>query len=146
MHGRVRKERSDEERAKEREVITRKASMYSELVGMLTKLRKAGDKSAKALGLTSKLLSMNPDYYTLWNYRREILLDMHSAELGLTEGTPKKGEKIPKSIGSSVCEVELNLCKEGILRNPKCYGAWWHRAWIFQRFCVDVDSEIELCR
>jgi geranylgeranyl transferase type-2 subunit alpha len=144
MHGRVRKERSDEEKAKEREVITRKASMYSELVDMITKLRKAGDKSPKALGLTAKLLGMNPDYYTLWNYRREILISMHSG-LGLNKDIPNKDAKISKDVGDSVCNEELNLCKAGILRNPKCYGAWWHRAWIFQRFCVDVDSEIELC-
>lgn len=35
----------------------------------------------EALQLTQQLLSSNPDFATLWNYRREILMHMETVKL-----------------------------------------------------------------
>jgi geranylgeranyl transferase type-2 subunit alpha len=33
------------------------------------------DYSVEAFGLTNELLDLNPEFYTIWNYRRLILLE-----------------------------------------------------------------------
>lgn len=36
--------------------------------------KKAGDLGKAAFDLTTRMLQLNPEFYTVWNYRREILL------------------------------------------------------------------------
>ena len=38
--------------------------------------RKNGDMDKESLSLSEQVLSANPDYLTLWNFRREIFLHM----------------------------------------------------------------------
>lgn len=35
--------------------------------------KRAGDYSQDALGKTTAMLDLNPEFYTVWNYRRNIL-------------------------------------------------------------------------
>ena len=35
--------------------------------------RKKGEFDDEAMGITERLLGANPDFYTLWNYRKKIL-------------------------------------------------------------------------
>lgn len=42
--------------------------------------RKEGIFDDEALQITQQLLSSNPDFATLWNYRREILLHLESVK------------------------------------------------------------------
>jgi len=37
--------------------------------------KKTGDWSKNAFDLTTKLLLVNPELYTIWNYRRNIMLN-----------------------------------------------------------------------
>jgi geranylgeranyl transferase type-2 subunit alpha len=37
--------------------------------------KKAKEYTREALDLTTKLLDLNPEFYTIWNYRRYILLN-----------------------------------------------------------------------
>jgi len=43
------------------------------LSAALSSRRQSRDLSPETLKLTATLLSINPDYATLWNYRREIV-------------------------------------------------------------------------
>lgn len=43
--------------------------------------RKEGIWDDEALQLTQQLLSSNPDFATLWNYRREILMHLETVKL-----------------------------------------------------------------
>ncbi len=148
MHGRVRGSISQEVK----DGLRRKASMFSDLSALIDKGRKAGDKSEKALELTYKMLVMNPDCYTWWNYRREILLHLHGSKedkedtnsLGLTMEA-SEDLKIPASRGSELRDKELQLTVDAIMKNPKSYPAWSHRQWILLRFECDYDYEIKLC-
>ena len=76
MHGRVRGSINQEAR----DGLRRKAAMFSQLCSVIDKSRTSGDKSEKSLQLTSKMLKMNPDCYSWWNYRREILIDLYEGE------------------------------------------------------------------
>ena len=148
MHGRKRGQIDDVTRAK----MVKKAGMFQELSTIIAKSRDKGDRSEKALELTSKMLSMNPDCYSWWNYRREILLDLYGGaeELGLTMEAPSGEEAKVKtsrdeSKAAAVRDTELQLTVEGIMKNPKSYPAWSHRQWIIQRFECDYGHEMKLC-
>lgn len=43
----------------------------------------------EALQLTQQLLSSNPDFATLWNYRREILMHMETVKLVISIFPPR---------------------------------------------------------
>ena len=148
MHGRKRGQIDNDTRAK----MAKKAKMFQELSLIIAKSRIKGDRSQKALDLTSKMLSMNPDCYSWWNYRREILLDMYGGadQLGLMMEAPSSEEakvRTPgkESTAAAVRDTELQLTVDGIMKNPKSYPAWSHRQWIIQRFECDYEHEVKLC-
>ncbi|TPX32726.1 hypothetical protein SmJEL517_g04199 [Synchytrium microbalum] len=68
-----------------------------------------------SLELTTHAIIMNSDYYTAWNYRREILVSWFTS---LTDD-----EKQTK------CTAELLLTQELVRHQPKSYWLWNHRRW-----------------
>jgi hypothetical protein len=52
------------------------SSTLIELEFLLCLQRKANILSAESFGLTQKILEINPEFYTLWNFRRDIILHM----------------------------------------------------------------------
>lgn len=62
--------------------------------------------------LTATLLVINPDFYTLFNFRKLIVLDMINK-------APEKKEKL--------LEDELKLMQKALEKQPKSYYAWQHR-------------------
>jgi len=73
------------------------------------------ESSTETLSFLSKLLPINPDYYSLWNHRREVIQDT----------------LLP--LNTKTCELELKLTEQCLRKNPKCYGAWFHRKWTLQQ-------------
>jgi geranylgeranyl transferase type-2 subunit alpha len=136
MHGRAKLERPPS--AQELEADQQKSAAYSKLVGILQTLKSNGDRSEQTLELSGQMLRKNPDYYSLWNFRREILIS-NNANIGLAI---KMDTKINSEGGMTIAEKELRLSQEAIIKNPKSYGAWYHRVWIIDRFEVDISSEI----
>jgi hypothetical protein len=128
--------------------MRRKAAMFSDLSAIIDKSHRNGEKSVDSLQLTSKMLVMNPDCYSWWNYRREILLHLYGneADLGLAlEAPASEQDKIPFNKGADVRDQELKLTVDAIMKNPKCYAAWSHRQWVVLRFECDYQHEIKLC-
>lgn len=159
MHGRMRKEKPPSR--EEVEADRKKAEMYQQLLSITLSCREKKEKNEEnsngnsrkgeleeVLQLTSKVLRNNPDVYSVWNQRREILIFMHS-NLGLSEEKPREEKRkivqSTESIKKLVAE-ELSLSTDAIKRNSKSYGAWYHRVWIVDRFAVDIDSELALCQ
>jgi geranylgeranyl transferase type-2 subunit alpha len=141
MHNRKKSEaiRSDAENEK----TEKKKIAYSNLSDSLMDRRASGELSTEVLAVTGQLLCVNPDFYTVWNYRKEILLSLH-AELGLTEEMP--AEKLRLDTAYAIRDDELSLSNIAIKKNPKSYGAWYHRQWILDRIHIDVQSELDLCQ
>lgn len=77
------------------------------------------DYSEETFKLTTQILQWNPDYYTIWNYRRTILLEQTLAHLDVEEQQKVYGE-------------ELMLFLQLIKINPKSYWLWNHRIWCLQ--------------
>mmetsp|Transcript_13664 Transcript_13664/g.20376 ORF Transcript_13664/g.20376 Transcript_13664/m.20376 type:complete len:297 (+) Transcript_13664:26-916(+) len=129
MHGRVRKKEGPS--AEERAASKAKALKYRTLSKKILLTRKSGRMDEancfEMLDVVSKLLSINCDAYTFWNYRREMLLAHKETFL-------KSAQK------------ELELTATCLQKQPKSYSTWFHRAWIIQKFFPQVaKEELILC-
>lgn len=132
MHGRVKVKstaQQEEEKQKERE---KKLKIYVAARDACFSKRKEGIKDEEALELTQQLLSSNPDFATLWNYRREILMHLE---------TVKDKDEVQK-----IYEAELFFLESCLKVNPKSYGSWHHRGWVSARLPrPDWARELGLC-
>ena len=81
--------------------------------------RARNDHTADALDATTMLLACNPELYTAWNYRREILLAIV---------TPENTERL--------IDADLELTQRFLRKHPKVYWLWNHRRW-----CLVTVSE-----
>ena len=81
-----------------------KYAAYQQLVTVLLEAKQKKDYSTETFALTSKILKLNPDFYTFWNYRREIILS---------------NLKSPDANRNEIRDEELDLSCEGIKKNPK---------------------------
>lgn len=68
--------------------------------------------------LNTVILETNPEFYTIWNYRREILVKQNQS---LTIEEQKKK-----------FEVEIKLVDSLLKAAPKSYWVWNHRRWILE--------------
>jgi geranylgeranyl transferase type-2 subunit alpha len=105
---------------------------------------KAGDFANTTFQQISSLLQRNPEYYTVWNYRRRLLLDVFQKEL--KSGNSAVSETQPEHAGSPEGpQVTLTLAQQEIAmlikedlqfliplikQYPKCYWIWNHRSWL----------------
>ncbi|XP_034036369.1 geranylgeranyl transferase type-2 subunit alpha [Thalassophryne amazonica] len=132
MHGRVKVKttaQQEEEKRKERE---KKLKMYVAARDACFSKRKEGVCDDEALQLTQQLLSSNPDFGTLWNYRREILMHLD---------TVREMDDMQK-----IYEAELSFLETCLKVNPKSYGSWHHRGWVSARLPQpDWAKELLLC-
>lgn len=86
----------------------------------------------ETFNLTTKIVSWNPDFYTIWNYRRQVLLNSILK--------PDEEEENQK-----VFQKELMLFMQLIKLNPKSYWLWNHRFWCLQNMPhPDWDNELAL--
>lgn len=82
------------------------------------------------LALTTKLLSKNPEYYTVWNHRRLILLHQFAEEPDTSE-RPQESQLSPNQQRTlSLIADDLRLLVELLLEFPKCYWIWKYRLWL----------------
>lgn len=110
MHNRKKLDRPLSE--EETRVAKEKSATYKGLVGVIWKKRAEKDYSKDTLLVLGKMLAMNPDFYSLWNYRREILLSLHP-EL---DGVDILSSKVDNP---ALLKQELDVTAAAIRRNPK---------------------------
>ncbi|CEP03270.1 Geranylgeranyl transferase type-2 subunit alpha [Plasmodiophora brassicae] len=128
MHGIRRVDPSqvtEAQRAEKRKKIAKYVAMRDDVLAM----RKDRRHDKEALALTRQVLEINPELYSLWNYRREILLGMMD----------KRSCDVAELLAD-----ELNVVGRAIQRNPKSYVSWHHRLWVVQRGGSDILKEIDL--
>lgn len=75
-----------------------------------------------ALQLTSKILELNPEFNTIWNYRRDIILN------------------VTNDVKSDFWESELQFTMEKLKRFPKVYWIWNHRIWVLVNYPNATDK------
>ncbi|KAG2171425.1 hypothetical protein INT43_009086 [Umbelopsis isabellina] len=132
VHG-VKKVKTSEEIAQARK--EKEAVKIKEYNGLVSKCRREVENKNfdnTTLKLTSQILQYNPDFYTIWNYRREILLNGIFLEM-----TEEEKEATLKQ--------ELGFFMELIRINPKSYWLWNHRRWCLATMAKpDWKQELKL--
>lgn len=106
--------RSEEARQKELDRI----KDYTGLVELVNAKIAEKQYSIDALGLITKLLNENPEYYTIWNHRRRVLQSLVA------------GEAEP---ADDLLQGDLQLTFSLLRKFPKCYWIWNHRNWLLQQ-------------
>jgi geranylgeranyl transferase type-2 subunit alpha len=81
MHGVKKTVKSEAEKT----LQAQKAATYLQLVQLVLAKHRARDYSADSLALTAKMIRANPDFYTLWNFRRDILIHLYGDNSANTE-------------------------------------------------------------
>ncbi|KAI8901010.1 hypothetical protein BC833DRAFT_548643 [Globomyces pollinis-pini] len=126
LHGQKRFKTTEEARRIKEEREVSKIIEYQSLCDQLVQLRKSGNLSITAFDLTTKLLTKNPEFYTVWNYRREILT-------ALNANSPDKTQER--------CESELAFSESLLKIVPKSYWVWNHRRYILELCPVPLWSK-----
>lgn len=133
MHGRVKVRTTEEERARKEKERQEKLKIYKHAMQQIFHKRKEGELDKNLLELTGKVLSSNPDIYTLWNIRREILIIL------------KKADESEEEM-SQLYDAELQLTEYCLKINPKSYCAWHQREWVLTtRANPNWEKELSLC-
>ncbi|KAF9532343.1 rab-protein geranylgeranyltransferase [Crepidotus variabilis] len=130
MHGIRRVRQTQEERQASKRKELAKIEEFNALTQRILARKKGNDWSDEAFQLTTKLLQINPEFYTLWNYRRNILL---------------KG-KFPNSSPEQVHELledELSMTMTALKVRPKVYWIWNHRMWCLEHIPKGPASDGE---
>ncbi|KAJ4297859.1 Rab geranylgeranyltransferase [Kalmusia sp. IMI 367209] len=96
---------------------------YKELVDLVTTKVLEKQYTLEVLGLVTKLLNENPEYYTIWNHRRRILNALFPSDSTDDPSTRRNDDLLQN-------DLQLTF---GLLRKyPKCYWIWNHRNWLLQ--------------
>lgn len=122
---------TEEEAQRKRNEQTVKMKAYRAAMAKIIQKRAANEYDAELMKLTAVILTRNPDVFTLWNIRREFLLE-------LKENTPDDVQ--------ATYTKELQLTETCLQANPKSYCAWHHRCWILENITdPDWQHEVDLC-
>ncbi|GAB7337108.1 hypothetical protein MBLNU457_g2506t2 [Dothideomycetes sp. NU457] len=128
-------EKSEQVKQKERKRIEE----YKALVADITQRINDKQFTSETLLLTAKLLTQNPEYYTIWNYRRLLLQDVFAQSLSNPEDGEQEHASRPAGFTPAQQEIALLLKEELAFLTPlqrqwpKCYWIWNHRAWLLQQ-------------
>lgn len=78
------------------------------------------------LTLTTAILSRNPDIATLWNLRRQCILELPTDDPAYRK--------------------DLDFTETCLLVNPKSYCVWHHRCWLLETMqSPDWQREVDVC-
>jgi len=128
MHGVRRAHQTQEAIAARKLKEKEKLQEYLSLTNVVLERKRSNDFSQEALASTTRLLTANPEFYTIWNYRRDIL----------TRGI------FPKSSAKDANEIltaELSLTMAFLRSHPKVYWIWNHRRWCLEHVPYDKGEQ-----
>ncbi|KDR81448.1 hypothetical protein GALMADRAFT_134887 [Galerina marginata CBS 339.88] len=108
-----------EERDARRRRELSKIEEFTKLKQTTLAKKKAKDWSRDAFELTTRLLQVNPEFYTVWNYRRSILVN------GLFVNGSQEDIK-------NLLMDDLAMTMSALKAHPKVYWIWNHRRWCLE--------------
>ncbi|KAH3400220.1 hypothetical protein KXW79_006038 [Aspergillus fumigatus] len=82
------------------------------------------DYTPETLQKISELLSSNPEYYTVWNYRRRVL--QHEFNLA----SSNESEEAVTGQIAALIKKDLQFLIPLLRKFPKCYWIWNYRMWL----------------
>jgi len=99
--------------------------------------RNSAASTLETLKLTEKLLSVNPDPSHLWNHRMELLLPLTTNPppmAATTTTTTTTTTTVATMTPGEFIKKEQEMTTMCLQRNPKAYGAWFHRKWAIRHW------------
>mmetsp|Transcript_5489 Transcript_5489/g.18568 ORF Transcript_5489/g.18568 Transcript_5489/m.18568 type:complete len:224 (+) Transcript_5489:271-942(+) len=133
LHGVKRRAKGAPVDVKAEQAKKEKAELYGALQSGVIARVKAGLLDQESLDASAKLLQLNPDVYTAWNFRKKILTHLLEAS------------KDDEAARQALLEGDLALVEKALRANPKSYGAWYHRKWLVQKGESSLPREMKLC-
>ncbi|KAM6594838.1 hypothetical protein CsatA_002541 [Cannabis sativa] len=128
MHGRPRKALKPEDEV----ASAAKAQKLQALQSLFLSNHHNRNYSEEALDVNAKLLEINPESYTAWNYRKlAVQHKLTQSDLDLDSV-------------KSVLDEELRVVEGALRQNFKSYGAWHHRKWVLSKGHSSIDHELRL--
>ena len=97
------------------------------------------DFSPELLQETAELLSRNPEYYTIWNYRRRIYVAEFDSLTRQVQAKDISREDRQSQI-LQILQLDLQFLFPLLLKFPKCYWIWNHRLWLLEQASVLLPS------
>lgn len=107
-----------------------KVIVYRAVSEKIAEKRGRQEYDTDMMDLTKKILTSNPDVYTLWNIRKECVLKF------------RDNPNLP----TDAYDRELHFTEMCLQVNPKSYGAWYHRYWVLENSPEpNWQHEVDLC-
>ncbi|XP_046580321.1 geranylgeranyl transferase type-2 subunit alpha-like [Haliotis rubra] len=132
MHGRLKVKTTAEQQEAKRKEREKKLKIYNAAVQKISVKRQQQEYDEEALHITAEILTSNSDFYSLWNYRKEIFKHF---------GEEKSEEEL-----QTLYQQELYFLEACLKGNPKSYGTWHHRCFVLDNMPKpDWERELQLC-
>ena len=108
---------------------------------------------ATSMAVTARLLEINPEVLTAWNFRREAIAAFERERRGSPSDATEDHEPLcgvsarakpnveTREVGNLA--DELALTERCLRKHPKSYPTWHHRKWCVARLARGEDSESE---
>eukprot|EP00331_Platyophrya_macrostoma_P014895 CAMPEP_0176470910 /NCGR_PEP_ID=MMETSP0127-20121128/40776_1 /TAXON_ID=938130 /ORGANISM="Platyophrya macrostoma, Strain WH" /LENGTH=143 /DNA_ID=CAMNT_0017865373 /DNA_START=41 /DNA_END=468 /DNA_ORIENTATION=- len=126
-----------------RRATEEKIASFRSLYETVFTLRKESCYTRDALKLLDALLEVSPEQYTLFGYRRDILLHLWRMKADHRPSSPSRVAAVPSTdadtevVPASSIDEDLDreylLNTKIILKDFKVYSAFVHRRWILER-------------
>ncbi len=133
MHGRPRAKADTSldaaQKLEQRARRTKKARLFGELCSKVLDAHASNSYDAALLKMSEKLVQMNPEMYTVWNYRRAHLAPI------LSRGGDEAVDASTR---------ELAVAEAALMQNPKSYAAFHHRKWVVSAGFCSLERELAL--
>ncbi|KAI8105294.1 hypothetical protein M9435_000461 [Picochlorum sp. BPE23] len=129
MHGRPRVKDVGPQNPEKVKAAEKKAELFGELCRRVLEARQQRLFTVENLNMSSKLLQMNPEMYTVWNYRREYLESI----------IEKGGDEAVAAV-----KEELVVTERALFKNPKSYATFHHRRWVVSSGFCSLEHELDL--
>jgi geranylgeranyl transferase type-2 subunit alpha len=133
MHGQPRAKAdtslNEAQKLEQKERRTKKAQLFGELCKRVLEAHASNRHDATLLKMSEKLVQMNPEMYTVWNYRRAYL-----SPILLRGGA--------EAVDASA--HELAVTEQALMQNPKSYATFHHRKWVVSTGFCSLERELAL--
>ena len=156
MHGRLKVKTTAEKEAEKKKEREKKKEIYQKCMNKIRGSYMSGDRSVDLLNLITKVLENIPEFGTLWNWRRIVLLEIFkecaekkiakenkiAAETAEKESetvhseseTVEKESETGKTPNKADMIISEKLFVARCLEvNPKAYSLWSHRRWLVEQ-------------